>query len=164
MVARMAQQIDKSSTKPRQQNFVVRGQRYHLPSSSSIPSLPSTTVTLPPTMATSTNMTDSFVFVEDEGAAPDGTTTAATMTTTAVSTAIDVPIRDYLCAVPTLEEAQMWVVALQWAASVRTLHTNNEEGERNHPHRPTSNRHKKNNETTSYNEYTIYNIHVLLIN
>lgn len=28
------------------------------------------------------------------------------------------PIRDYLCAVPTLEDAQMWVVALQWAASL----------------------------------------------
>jgi hypothetical protein len=25
--------------------------------------------------------------------------------------------RDFLCAVPTLEEAQMWVIALQWAAS-----------------------------------------------
>ena len=51
------------------------------------------------------------------------------LTTTVASTAVDVLIRDYLCAVPTLEEAQMWVVALQWAASVRTLHTNNEEGE-----------------------------------
>jgi hypothetical protein len=51
------------------------------------------------------------------------------LTTTGASTAVDVLIRDYLCAVPTLEEAQIWVVALQWAASVRTLHTNNEEGE-----------------------------------
>lgn len=28
------------------------------------------------------------------------------------------PVRDYLCAVDSLEEAQMWVVALQWAATV----------------------------------------------
>lgn len=30
------------------------------------------------------------------------------------------PVRDYLCAVDTLEDAQMWVVALQWAAHLRT--------------------------------------------
>jgi len=29
------------------------------------------------------------------------------------------PTRDYLCAVSTLEEAQSWVVALQWAASIQ---------------------------------------------
>jgi Protein ENHANCED DISEASE RESISTANCE 2, C-terminal len=33
------------------------------------------------------------------------------------------PVRDYLCAVPTLEEAQMWVVALQWAAAQVALPT-----------------------------------------
>jgi hypothetical protein len=29
--------------------------------------------------------------------------------------------RDFLCAVPTLEEAQSWVVALQWASSLHSL-------------------------------------------
>ena len=67
--------------------FVVRGQRYHLSSSSSIPSLPSTTVTPPPTTATSSSMTGSFVFAEDEGTAPDGTTTITkTITTVKVVT------------------------------------------------------------------------------
>jgi hypothetical protein len=30
--------------------------------------------------------------------------------------------RDFLCAVPSLEEAQMWVVALQWAATLQDTH------------------------------------------
>ncbi len=68
----------------------------------------------PPTNATTTFtnpdvMTDSFVLAEDDD---HDTVTRNTITTTVP------PIRDYLCAVPTLEEAQMWVVALQWAASV----------------------------------------------
>jgi Protein ENHANCED DISEASE RESISTANCE 2, C-terminal len=45
------------------------------------------------------------------------------------------PVRDYLCAVPTLEEAQMWVVALQWAASLWQEHTAADGTGRNHPPR-----------------------------
>jgi Protein ENHANCED DISEASE RESISTANCE 2, C-terminal len=44
------------------------------------------------------------------------------------------PIRDYLCAVPTLEEAQMWVVALQWAASLHNM--SSADSSRDHQHPP----------------------------
>lgn len=46
--------------------------------------------------------------------------TSATTCTTATAETVNVKEqRDFLCAVPTLEEAQMWVVALQWAANQR---------------------------------------------
>ena len=116
--------------------FVVRGQR-HLSVSSTTVSLtvssPPTTIPSTMTVSNKTNvtssssqdgttgsMTDSFVLAEDEeelGRQGGGIPVPGTQDSS--SAAAIVPIRDYLCAVSTLEEAQMWVVALQWAASMQ---------------------------------------------
>ena len=89
----------------------------------------------PPTSIsnTSTNqdvMTDSFVLAEDD----DHDTVTRNTTTPTTTNTPTVPIRDYLCAVPTLEEAQMWVVALQWAASIGpTPHQHQDRPPADHP-------------------------------
>jgi hypothetical protein len=78
--------------------FVVRGQRQKVVSAFHHHT---DVMTSTSTNVSKDNMTESFVFAEEN-----------------VDDLTDIPIRDYLCAVPTLEDAQMWVVALQWASSI----------------------------------------------
>jgi hypothetical protein len=130
--------------------FVVRGQRHPLPSSSSSSSslqpqqqhqasqISTVDKTNPLQSITKSKshdgMTDSFVFADEEeevvartGGTVQDSNAPAAPAAAAAAAAMMVPIRDYLCAVPTLEEAQMWVVALQWAASIQNPHYSDEE-------------------------------------
>jgi Protein ENHANCED DISEASE RESISTANCE 2, C-terminal len=95
--------------------FLVRGQR----------SMPHETTT-----AATVNNTSSLIFPPDSSSPKHTTSTsnnndAGLLLDNTVSpmaafllAETEPPVRDYLCAVTTLEDAQMWVVALQWAASL----------------------------------------------